>query len=1079
MSPWKAFYVIRAWSVALAMAVFCGSVFTCGQNQFSLAARQTNGWMQLNGNVLTNQLIVLQASSNLARWTTTAVLDYRLLNLANYQVESTNRTFQFLDPAAALNPYRFYRFLTTAFADTNDWKNQIQFPDDLFVASQCDPGGSCIHWVKLAILLSQPDRVYFQDSQKYVLHYDFASQRLAPFQGMDHTTFDQVSLFVTNQQVLLGTVLFPPLNELREYGIQFAGRDGYPREMVKQFFEVVRSAVMAPAGTTAFYFPAYEQTEAAAMDEAYLTTQGIRVSSPNRWLQGNQVYSVGWALGKIKFITASEINAAYADGRLSPQDILLTDGVPAEIPFVAGILSTAPATPNSHVAILANAYAIPFIYLADPLEKARGQQLVGKEVVLQASIKSEVGQMSLINIEGALDPAFRAALLALKTPAPANIPPKAVYGAFHVAIDDLTLDDVKYFGGKAANFGLLRRIVPTNSPVALAFSFDLWDAFMDQILASGKTLRADISNRLAGFTYPPNVASVRANLSAIRELITKPASFNAAQKQAITNGLAIFDPNRPIRFRSSSNAEDSKAFSAAGLYDSYSGCLLDDLDGDTQGPCHCHPAEPNERGVFRAMQKVYASFYNDNAFLERLRHAINESQVGMALLVHHSTPDEFELANGVATVSSISQMFGGVMIQVKSVTQAAAVSVTNPEGNAKPEIVMSDEFSSVQLAQASGLVPLGSYVMNWPDDYTALTEMLVRLYTAFRGSSTEPPLSAGQTRLLDFEYKKTQNGSLLLKQVRELPQAGATAGTRYLLNEPVSYWVYQSEGSEVFANHHMKGSLTLQTKNLALNAANLAECFYTDAHFVYRDGTNLLTLTGALSSWPEARHSVSQDPRKGDVVTDRWTVGDGAGKRIYQLTSVISTNSDPAAPFLPQAEIRKWLEVTYATPLPILDYQTIGTNTVQEEIQLVAHPDLSTLQPDPAETETFATTNHITFQVAFLSSTNTVGPPLGVDKNLWGTYPAAYSPWAHTTITGLLSEPLELRGYYSQSAKAGHKYRYQYYIYEPQLEPDLPAQQWQELKTKNIQLIWVERILGNVDKVSVIVLGYDGIFRRL
>ena len=116
--------------------------------------------------------------------------------------------------------------------------------------------------------------------------------------------------------------------------------------------------------------------------------------------------------------------------------------------------------------------------------------------------------------------------------------------------------------------------------------------------------------------------------------------------------MAGFDPQRNIRFRSSSNVEDTEQFVGAGLYDSFSGCLADDLDDDTAGPCRCDPAEPKERGVFRAIRKVYASFYNDDAYLERLRHGIDEAQVGMGLLVHHSFPDEIERANGVATLKA-------------------------------------------------------------------------------------------------------------------------------------------------------------------------------------------------------------------------------------------------------------------------------------------------------------------------------------------------------------------------------------------------------------------------------------------
>ena len=77
----------------------------------------------------------------------------------------------------------------------------------------------------------------------------------------------------------------------------------------------------------------------------------------------------------------------------------------------------------------------------------------------------------------------------------------------------------------------------------------------------------------------------------------------------------------------------------------------DDTDGDTTGPCHCDPAQSGERGVFRAIQRVFASYYNDNAYLERIRHNVVEPECGMAVLVHHSYPDEFELANGVASLA--------------------------------------------------------------------------------------------------------------------------------------------------------------------------------------------------------------------------------------------------------------------------------------------------------------------------------------------------------------------------------------------------------------------------------------------
>src|SRR6185436_13670373 len=98
--------------------------------------------------------------------------------------------------------------------------------------------------------------------------------------------------------------------------------------------------------------------------------------------------------------------------------------------------------------------------------------------------------------------------------------------------------------------------------------------------------------------------------------------------------------------------------------------------------------ESSERGVFRAIRRVYASFYNDNAYLERLRHNVPESQVQMGMLVHHSFPDPLEMANGVATLA-----FQSSYAQISLVTQIGATSVTNPSDGSIPEEVDIDVFS--------------------------------------------------------------------------------------------------------------------------------------------------------------------------------------------------------------------------------------------------------------------------------------------------------------------------------------------------------------------------------------------------
>ena len=64
----------------------------------------------------------------------------------------------------------------------------------------------------------------------------------------------------------------------------------------------------------------------------------------------------------------------------------------------------------------------------------------------------------------------------------------------------------------------------------------------------------------------------------MRKLI-RNGGFVESQRQAIIAALEPFDKDRKIRFQPT-NVEDSRYFTGAGLYSSYSGCLLDDIDDD-------------------------------------------------------------------------------------------------------------------------------------------------------------------------------------------------------------------------------------------------------------------------------------------------------------------------------------------------------------------------------------------------------------------------------------------------------------------------------------------------------------------
>lgn len=947
------------------------------------------------------------------------------------------------------------------------WRNTITFPSDSFRKAAPefgDPG-----WIKFLIFVSDPTKVYFQHSTQYPFHYDWATTYVQEYIGMSTEQFDQITLYAAGQQAILGSVIMPywtasqpPAEQIKEYGIQFVRQDAYDPAQVVSLFNLVKSKVSAAAGTEVFYFPSYEQTASAEENRAYLEANGVIVSSTARWAKGNVSYSRGWALGTLKQFAAGDIQSAYQTGQLAPGDILLTDGVPADMPIIAGIMTLAPSTPNSHVAILANTYGIPFVFLALSADATRAQQLVGRKIALRVYGASNACDARLIDVQDLLTQQQIDEILDLKQPPPLDISPVAPYGGYSASSDNLWPADIRYFGGKAANFGFLRRSIPANSPVAMAFSFDLWTEFLNQTLANGRTLREEIAYRLAGAVYPPpDMAALAGTLEDIRENLFKKKSataFSPAQQSTIISALQDpqygFDPYKNIRFRSSTNVEDSAQFVGAGLYDSFSGCLADDLDGDELGPSICDPTETSERGVFRAIRKVFASFYNDNAYLERLRHGVDENQVGMALLVHHSTPDEFEMANGVATLDR-----SGTTSRIKLVTQLGAVSVSNPTDGSIPEEIQADVYSFgtyLTIQGYSNLVPLGATVMTWDAEYRSLAALLVQASNAFGAAS-------GRTKyVLDFEYKKiSPDGVLRVKQIRELPQLSTTPSiTPFLIGEPTQYSLFQGEYAEIFANHRLKSQCAIQTRSTWLRPQDLTESLFSNLTFEYADSEgNIRTRTGSPADWPAASYSYASN-----TTTDRWLFADMGNSRQYTLTTNgVGVLVSPAqSPLLTIRDLgtsgRLLIRVDHERAVPYWAYPTPGMTTVDNVAMTTA---LGVQTGDQLQTRNLAGGKYSV-------TTQFYWPP---SPGASAGYTAPLARWVETRITGYTSQQIILLGYHSQTYRPEHHNFSEHFAFEPRLEPGISPSILAELRSKNIRLIHVYRNTSGVSTFTT--YGFD------
>jgi len=1076
------------------------------------------------------------------------------------------------------------------------WKNQIEYPNEEFQRWTSPP------YIKFTIITkegSDPNVVYYQDCRVYEYHFDFALEQLDPFIGMTIEQFDNVTLHETRQQAVLGAVILSPWADppFNEYGIQLVRNDPYSREEIVRLFNIVKASVIAEPNVTAYYFPTYEQYTVAQQNRDWFKSQGVPIGSTAQWAEGNVSYSDGWALGTLKFFTGGEIQAAFTNGELLPEDILLTDGVPAEVPSVAGIISLMPSTPNSHVAILAKSQGVPFVYLAIEQDAVRAQSLVNRTVYLAASSENMqlFSTIKLLDAES-LSEQEKASLLELKQAPEITITPMMQWGQLWADINDLQPSDIGYVGGKAANFGILRRAIPDNSPKAMAFSFDLWNAFLDQTLPSmapavltpggyallwadddteqgpfhagfklsrsgeeiglfesdgqtlidsvsfgpqqedisygrsidggglwqffenpspgaanstttdgnnlvinefmadnkstiedpaepgeypdwielyngtndtiilsgmfltddlndpkkwqirppfhGGTIREHIARLLSQYTiYPPaDMKGLSRDLAEIRNLIEQSnvAQFDSQIQSAVIDALETFgfDPDIKIRFRSSTNVEDSELFTGAGLYDSYSGCLADDTDQDNAGPCACDTSDSTERGVFRAIRKVFASFYNDNAFLERLKHRINEADVGMALLAHQSFPDEIELANGVVTMQRNWSMDWTANV----VCQKGAVSVTNPPADAVPEevnIEMSHfEGAFPWLVRRSSLVPLReNTVLEWEREYIELYELLVSAADEYCKTVQKDDI------MLDFEFKKVAPESkLIIKQIREIPRpGGAEYTTPYMLGESREYVSLQGRGSNVFTSHRLKSRWTLRPKNIWLSEENLQQCIYDTVDIEYLADGQIRRISADLSSWPGAAHTY--EPPEWEfgqyALIDTWRFEDINNPRTYRLVTKPLFQSGMKDPIVTPDDLRIDLQVKYEKPVLIDDVNMIST----EETTL--YQPWEPTEQDYMETCSFDDPNTgISINVEYY-----------VRWSMMGTTPTSVQ-FEQTRIEGLTTEPIVLIGFFSQSVGGGAHLCPKEFLFEPAMEPGISQQILDELKDKNVKYIY-------------------------
>lgn len=425
--------------------------------------------------------------------------------------------------------------------------------------------------------------------------------------------------------------------------------------------------------------------------------------------QKKAVYNPGITAGILRWVELEELDGLSSNSH----DILILPQPPDYLPAAAGIVTLSPQTPLAHVNLLARNRGIPNAYFAHAdkdwnlMQLARSEMPVvllaeGDQVVIR-SLARDVYQKWLARVSPPL-----------QEPVPLEVS-RLHYVSELSAEKFHRVDSARLtLGGKSAGFLALLAGGATVPPEVLAISVRAFHEHMEsfrpilgEMLAtpafrSSEPLRYLVLEGKNAFLkrYPSEKDRAFAEKTA-REYVergdalgrlialgglgaairAKPVATEALQviESELRKKFGSYLPVQGLRFRSSSNVEDIEGFSGAGLYTSSTGFL----DAKDTG-------EEHRSTIEQAIKRTWSSYWGWEAFEEREREGVGHINGEMGVLVHARFDDQFEVANGVFT---LTENEGASPEQNESLWEmnvnvlGGAESVTNPESQTAPEVI--------------------------------------------------------------------------------------------------------------------------------------------------------------------------------------------------------------------------------------------------------------------------------------------------------------------------------------------------------------------------------------------------------
>ncbi len=298
----------------------------------------------------------------------------------------------------------------------------------------------------------------------------------------------------------------------------------------------------------------------------------------------------------------------------------------------------------------------------------------------------------------------------------------------------------------------------------------------------------------------------RSFLFSLREVIKRHPLKDLNQ---ITERMNKLDPKRKWRMRSSTNAEDLPFFVGAGLYESTAVCVHDTFN-NYEGDSACRTKDEIEsikKKVLKAkdennsadekyfqskllkrypiitnMKKVFASIFNDEAFLFRDYYGLDHDKVFMGVLTHPSFDNE--KANGVAIIEPEQGLYN-------LSSQVDDNLITNPfrPGELPEEVQIKD--GKVKYTAYSNILEEGRKYVLKPNQVVELKQKVDLVI-----KSMEDFYYPGYGKKYDVEYILTESNQIMILQIRPIEQ------NPRIIKYPKSILEFNPNRADYITNNH-------------------------------------------------------------------------------------------------------------------------------------------------------------------------------------------------------------------------------------------------------------------------------------